>query len=148
MFRLTARSLSIFLLLVLLPFHLHAEQKKRFGDYDVHYSVLNTTFITPENAKHYGITRSKNRALVNIAIRKNRPDGSSTAQRAIVTGSSSDLIHRTSLEFNEVIEPDAIYYIAQLPFNDKELRSFDIKVQPDANISPYSLKFSKTLYQQ
>jgi hypothetical protein len=147
MFRFTARWLSL-LSLLLLPLTVSAEQKKSFGDYDVHYSVLNSTFITPENAKHYNITRSKNRALVNIAIRKQHRDGSSTAQRAIVKGSSSDLIHKSELEFNEITEPEAIYYIAELRFNDKELRSFDIKVQPDPNISPYTLKFSKTLYAQ
>jgi hypothetical protein len=140
---------STCLLILLLTTGLsQAEQKKTFGDYHVHYSVLNTTFITPENAKNYGITRSKNRALVNIAIRKRQRDGSSTAQRAMVIGTSSDLIHKSALEFNEVTEADAIYYIAELRFNDKELRSFDIKVQPDPNISAYTLRFSKTLYEQ
>jgi hypothetical protein len=126
----------------------NAEQKKTFGDYDVHYSVLNTTFITPDNAKHYGITRAQDRALVNIAVRKNLRDGSSLPHKVIIQGSSSDLIHKTELQFTEVVEAEAIYYIAELKFNDKELRSFDIKVQPDPQVSPYTLKFTKTLYEQ
>jgi hypothetical protein len=122
-------------------------QEKTFGPYDVHYSVFNSTFITPEVAQAYGITRGKNRALINIAIRKQLKSGEDIARRAIVTGSSSDLIHRLELDFTEIEEQGAVYYIAAFKFNDKEMRSFTIKIQPDPNIAPYTLKFSKTLYE-
>lgn len=140
------KRICLLLILVLLPCSLMAEQKKTFGDYDVHYSVLNSTFITPEIAKNYAITRGKNRALINIAVRKKLPKGKTRAQKALVTGRSSDLIHSADLEFNEITEQDAIYYIAELRFNNKEMRTFTIKVQPDPNIAAYTLKFSKTLY--
>ena len=122
-------------------------QEKKFGPYDVHYSVFNSTFVTPEVAKAYGITRGKNRALINIAIRKQLKSGENIARRAMVTGSSSDLIHRLELDFQEIEEQGAVYYIAEFKFNDKEMRSFTIKIQPDPNIAPYTLKFSKTLYE-
>ena len=131
---------------LLMAFAANGEQQKTFGPYQVHYSVLNTTFITPDVAKNYGITRGKNRALVNIAVRKSQADGSSTAKKAIITGSSSDLIHTTELAFKEINEQDAIYYLAELRFNHQEMRVFTIKVQPDPNIAPYTLKFQKTLY--
>ena len=125
---------------------LYAENNKVFGDYDVHYSVLNSTFITPQVAKAYEIVRGKNRALINIAVRKRLEKGTSRAKKALISGESSDLIHTKTLEFKEVVEQDAIYYLAELTFNDKELRTFTIKIQPDPNISPYTLKFQKTLY--
>jgi hypothetical protein len=123
-----------------------AEHTKVFGDYDVHYNVLNSTFISPEVAQAYGIVRGKNRALINIAIRQRLDKGATKAKRAIVNGSSSDLIHSAALEFDEIVEQEAIYYIAELRFNNKELRTFTINIQPDPNIAPYTLKFSKTLY--
>ena len=125
-----------------------AEQRKTFGDYDVHYSVLNTTFLEPDIAQQYGITRGKDQAIVNISVRKNLRDGSDKAQRVVISGTSSDLIHSTDLRFKEVIENNAIYYIAPLRFNDKELRSFTISVQPDPNIKAYTVKFNHTLYEQ
>lgn len=121
-------------------------QEKTFGPYQVHYSVFNSSFIAPEVASAYGITRGKNRALINIAVRKQLKTGEDIAQRAVITGTSSDLIHQLPLEFEEIEEQGAIYYIAALKFNDKEMRTFTIKIQPDPNIAPYTLKFSKTLY--
>ena len=142
--------MSLRSLLILCSFFIainsHAEQEKSFGDYDVHYTVLNSTFITPEIANAYGIVRGKDRALINVAIRQRLDKGTSKAKKAIVTGSSSDLIHSENLEFREIVEQQAIYYIAELRFNNKELRTFTIKIQPDPNIAPYTLKFSKTLY--
>ena len=123
-----------------------AEQQKTFGEYEVHYSVLNTTFIEPATASAYGITRGRDKALINIAIRKQLTNGQTRAQRAVVTGCSSDLMRSTPLTFKEVDENEAIYYIAELKFFHKEMRTFTIKVQPDPNMAAYTLKFSKTMY--
>ena len=122
------------------------EHMKVFGKYEVHYSVVNSTFISPEVAKAYGIVRGKDRALINIAVREQLPKGQSKPKRAIVKGSSSDLIHSAKLVFDEIQEQQAIYYIAELSFNNRELRTFTINIQPDPNIAAYTLKFSKTLY--
>ena len=132
--------------LALLTLTVHAEQKKRFANYDVHYSVVNSTFITPKVAAAYNITRGNNRAFVNISVREISADGSNKEKRAVVTGKSSDLIRSASLDFNEIIEKDAIYYFAELKFNDKDLRRFDIQIQPDPNVAPYTLTFSQKIY--
>jgi hypothetical protein len=140
--------LPFFSLLTLLTITVGAEAEttKTFGDFDVHYNVLNTTFISPEVATAYDIVRGKDRALINIAVRQRLDRGATRAKKSIVTGSSSDLIHTAQLAFSEIAEKNSIYYIAELSFNDKELRTFTIKIQPDPNIAPYTLKFSKTLY--
>lgn len=143
------RKITLLMLLTsscLLSSHSFA-QEKTFGPYQVYYSVFNSTFITPEVARAYGITRGKNRALINIAIRKQLKSGEDIPQRAAVTGTSSDLIHSNALEFQEIEEQGAVYYLASLTFNDKEMRSFTIKIQPDPAIAPYTLKFSRTLYE-
>lgn len=138
----------IFIALFTLAFSSNSlsEQKKTFADYDVHYSVVNSTFITAQVASAYGITRGKNRAFLNISVRKINTDGSNKEKRAIVTGKTSDMIHSIALDFKEIIEQGAIYYIAEFNFNDKDVRRFDIKIQPDPNIEPYTLTFSQKIY--
>lgn len=137
--------ISALVLLLFSPLLL-AQNSKTFGDYEVHYTVLNSTFIDPDIASRYGIVRGADRALINIAVRKQLPKGESTAQAVEISGSSSDLIHLLPLEFKEHREGDTIYYIAELKIRDKEMRSFNIKIKPDSNIAAYTLKFSKTLY--
>lgn len=124
-----------------------AQHSQQFGDYDIFYTVLNSTFIKPDIAQHYGITRGKDKALINVAVRKQLPEGESIAQPARISGSSYDLIHTVPLEFREYREGDAIYYIAELTFRDKELRSFTLEILPDGlQRSPYVVKFNQKLY--
>jgi hypothetical protein len=125
---------------------LNAEQKQSFGQLDVHYSVVNSTFISAEVAQIYNIVRGRDRALINISIRKNLEDGSNIAQRSVVTGHSSDLMRETPLKFLEIVEQDAIYYIAEVKFYNEEIRHFTINVQADREKMPLQLKFTKTLY--
>lgn len=142
----TATKILAVALLLIVSSLTAAEQKKTFANYDVHYIAFNSTVVPPEVAKAYGITRGDNRGVVNISIRRQNNDGTDSPQRAIIKGSSTDLIHRRELDFQEVIEQGAIYYLAEFRYDDKDMRHFDIQVQPNANIAPYRLKFSQTLY--
>lgn len=119
---------------------------QKFDNYDVHYSVFNSSFLTPEIAKSYGITRSKNQALINIAVIRKNEDGTSQGVSAIVKGTVRDLIYTNDLDFFPVREEKAIYYLSPLRISDKQDIYFDISVQPDPNRSPYHLKFKKRLY--
>lgn len=139
------KTLAVTLLLIISSLAT-AEQKKTFANYDVHYIAFNSTVVPPEVAKAYGITRGDNRGVVNISIRRQNSDGTDSPQRAMIKGSSTDLIRRIELDFHEVIEQGAIYYLAEFRYDNKDMRHFDIQVQPDANIAPYRLKFSQTLY--
>jgi hypothetical protein len=116
----------------------------QFGDDTVHYSVLNTRFLSPQVAKSYGITRGNNKFLVNVAVNR-KASGKSLALRAKVSGTNSDLIHRTPLDFREVIEQDAVYYLAEFSLSNDERRIFRLKVsledKPD-----YDIEFNKMLY--
>ena len=123
-----------------------AQNSKTFGDYEVFYSVLNSTFIKPEVAQRYNITRGSDKALVNISVRKHLSNGQSVAQAVAISGSSSDLIHSLPLEFTEHRETDAIYYLAQVSFHNQELRSFIIDIKPEPNAPSFTLKFNQTLY--
>ena len=45
-----------------------ATEPKRFGDYEVHFSAFNSTFVSPEIAKVYQLQRSPRHGLVNISV--------------------------------------------------------------------------------
>lgn len=123
-----------------------APTSKQFGDVTIHFTVLNTSFLSPQVARSYGIVRGDNKFLVNVAVGKQQGQ-SSRALRAEVSGSSSDLIHRIPLQFREVIERDAIYYIAELEIDGKrERRDFRLSVKTDERPQPYDIQFNKQLY--
>ena len=115
-----------------------------FGKDTVHYSVVNSTFLTPQVAKSYGIIRGKNKFLINVSVRR-QLDTTNLAVRAKVEGTSSDLIHRTPLEFREIIEQDAIYYIAEFEISNDERQDFRLSVSVD-NRPSYDIQFNKMMY--
>lgn len=115
-----------------------------FGKDTVHYSVVNTTFLTPQVAESYGIIRGEDKFIINVSVRR-QLDTSNIAVRAKVKGNSSDLIHRTPLEFKEIIEQDAIYYIAEFELSNDERQDFRLSVNVD-NRPSYDIQFNKMLY--
>jgi hypothetical protein len=115
-----------------------------FGKDTVYYSVLNTIFISPQVAKSYGIVRGKDKFLINVSVRR-QLDTSNIAVRADVTGSSSDLIYVNTLEFREIIEQDAIYYIAEFDISNDERQNFRLSASVD-NRPSYDIQFNKMLY--
>ncbi len=120
----------------------NAEQKQRLGDWDVHYMVVNTPFLTPEVAASYGIVRSKYNALVNLSV---LDASSGEAQRVSLSGTATNLLGSShTLNFKKVEEGDAIYYLAVLPFRDQETFRFSIEVQKGND--SHTLSFKQKLY--
>lgn len=123
-----------------------AEQKQRFDRYDVHYSVVNTTFLKPDVAKAYGIVRGEDRFILNISIREVLDDGSTAARKAEVSGTVFNLIHRNPLGFKEVDERTAVYYIAQFEADNKETLDFTVSLKPETSVRAYTLQFNKMMH--
>lgn len=120
-----------------------------FGDntrtYELFYSLVPSTFLTDSVANAYGITRANNRMLVNVSVREQLADGNTREQPAQVKGSYSDLIQKKTLEFREVREQGAIYYIAEFRHGNRETLRFDIAVTTPDGVSK-SVTFTRTLY--
>lgn len=139
------RLFSISLLLmaaVLLSSHSHAEQKMVKGDWDIHYIVVDTTFLTPEVARAYGIVRSKYNAIVNISVLDSETQ---EAQNVAVSGVARNLLGTSKpLSFKKVTEGDAIYYLATLSFRDQEQYRFDIEVQRGDTVE--KINFQQKMY--
>ena len=134
-------ALSVTLLLWLGANTAHAQQMQRFGDYELHYIVIPPTMLQPEIAARYGIRRGKDRALCNISVINS--DGAGV--RADLTGSSQNpLGQRQGLSFSEVVDGEAIYYLATIRHADEEIHRINI----DASVvgASTTLKLQQKLY--
>lgn len=123
-----------------------AERMISAGAFEVHYNAIPTTQITPEVARAQGITRSAQRALVNIAVR-HRVGQSDTAVTARVEGQARNDVGQTqTLWFREVREGDAIYYLAEPRIELETPIRFDIEVLPEGAERPIVLRFSDQFF--
>ena len=121
-----------------------AENMKKMADINVHYIALNSTFLTPEIAKTYGLERSRYKGLVNISVLDNTKKGN-PAKTVIMTGKArNDVGQIKSLEFTEVKEGDAVYYLAQVSYANEETIYFDINISDKGK--QHNLKFSQKFY--
>lgn len=128
--------------LVIFSIPASAEQKMSLGGWDVHYMVVNTTFLTPEVASTYGIIRSKYNALVNISVLDKE---TKEAQRLSVSGEATNLLGNTrDLSFKKVEDGDAIYYLSVLPFRDQETFRFNIEIRKGNDSE--TLRFKQQMY--
>lgn len=126
-----------------------AEQLERFGDLEVHYIVLNTTTLDPEMAERYDLERAEDRALVNIAGRRVQADGSTEATTLGITGIVSNLLGQSrTLDFEEVRDPGAVYYLATTYFSDRETLRFELQVTDPVTGRTHPLSFQKELWKQ
>lgn len=143
--RLQIPTFVVVVFLPLLASMAQAQQSETFGPYELYYSVVNTTFLNPKVAETYGITRGEKRAILNLAVRENVADGSE-ARAMVLQGQTSDLIQKQALEFREIREGEAIYYIAEFSFINEEWRFFEIDFRPSGAEQTYSFKFKHQLY--
>lgn len=140
------------LISLILSAYASAEQKKIFdgpdgSEYEVHYIALTSTFLTPDVAKQYGIVRSRARGLVNISVIRRFPDGQTKAVGSVIQGlMTNDIRQQHHMNFQQVVEGEAIYYLAQLQFREGEVLTFDITAYPEGQVKPLKMRFSHTFY--
>lgn len=123
-----------------------AENSKTFGDYVVHFNAFRSDTLTPEIAKAYSLTRRNNRMVVNIAVRKNVGTGT-VPVKAKVSGFASNLTGQVKdLEFREVHDGEAIYYLAQSQVAHRETLKFEIKATPQGESLIATINFKQQFY--
>ena len=121
--------------------------RKDFADFAVLYSAFNSSFISPEIANAYSIARGKNRGLVNIAILPNDATPGTGGRPALVKGYVSNIFaQQQALEFFEVSEGSATYYLAPFRFENEDFLTFKISVQPDPDKPASEVSFQRTFY--
>lgn len=121
-----------------------AENMKKLGSMNVHYMAIGSTFFTPEIAKVYGITRSRYNGLINISVLDNTKTGTPAKTVSIIGKAKNNLGQFKTLEFSEVKEGNAIYYLAQIKYNDEETMHFTLTINDGKE--QQTLKFSQKFY--
>lgn len=106
----------------------YAEQFKTIKDIDVHYSAFNSTFLTPKVAREFDLQRNGFNAVLNISV-LDRYQVGKPSTTATVTGTAKNLLGQSkTLEFKEVKQGNAIYYLTQFPISNEEQFSFKIDI--------------------
>ena len=124
-----------------------AEQKKSFGDYDVHYMALTSSELDKDVAKLYGITRSRNLGYMMISVMKSGVSTMPVAWDAKLEAEMSNLIgQKRSLEFTRIQETDALYFYTTFDFYDKNHYRFHVKVNPNGETRTFDVKFDQKFY--
>ncbi|HBX56455.1 DUF4426 domain-containing protein [Pseudomonas sp. UBA2684] len=118
-----------------------AERKQSFGDLDVHYIAFNSGFLQPDIAAANGLVRSKTQGVVNISVLK-----AGQPSNASVSGAVKNLLGRNyPLNFKQVKEGTAIYYLAQFPFESREVLRFTITVRASDGVA-HSVDFNQEFF--
>jgi hypothetical protein len=134
----------ILLLLALPVTSAVAEQYKDFGDYTIHYSAFTTDILSPAVAKAYQITRSKNRAMINISVLKKVMGTTGAPSKAAVVATATNLNNQLrEVEFREVMEEGAIYYLAELAVNNGETLKISLNITPEGENEGYKFSFQE-----
>lgn len=119
-----------------------AAQFQDFGNLEVHYIALPSTFLQPDIAQKYNIKRSRYNGLINISVLDK--NSNAKAVSASLSGTGKNLLGQShSLSFTEIKEGDSIYYLSDYPFTNEEIVNFDImiKTQNKTNILKFQHKF-------
>jgi hypothetical protein len=139
------RRLALLLLTLSLTLPAAAERLQRFGDLEVHYNVFNSSFLQPDIAAASGLTRSKTQGVVNVAVMR----AGKAVPAAAVSGAVKNLLGQSkTLNFQRVSEGEgdtqAVYHLAQFAMTDRELLTFDLKVQEGGNT--HSVTFNQEVF--
>jgi hypothetical protein len=121
--------------------------------YVIHYNALSTEILLPEVARRYGVVRSKNRAMLNVSVRKGGKNNLMQTQAVLakVTAQAVNLNGQLKeLEMRQVEEGDAkskaIYYITVFTVTDKETLNFTLKVDPENKGQEHEIKFKQQFF--
>ena len=144
---LAAISLSLAGFFLSLPSH--AGQFETFGNYVIHYNAVNTEVLLPEVARANQIVRSKNRALLNISIRKSGDDKKlgDKAVPGTVTATVTNLNGQLGvIDMQTIQEQDAIYYIGVFNINNEDTLDFKVKVDPENKGKAHEFTFLQQFF--
>jgi hypothetical protein len=124
-----------------------SEQSASFGEYTVHYSAFTTDHLDSTVARTYNIVRSKNRALINIAVLRKVMGTTGQPVKAAVAVTATNLnLQLRKVDMREINDAGGIYYIAELAVNDQETLNFTLSVTPEGMKEPYAMTFQQQFF--
>lgn len=136
----------IMLLMLLGSFAAAAEQFVDAGPYRVHYAAINTTALTPDIARQFGVSRTRNEILLVLNAQQ-QVDGRYLPVPATATGTATTLLgHVQKLALRPVREADVHYVVASFQTLDGEFMRIDAQVLPEGANAPLTVKFRQQFY--
>ncbi len=126
-----------------------ADTSHDLGQYIVHYNTVATTFLNRKVAQAYNIKRSKNKAMITVAIIKKQPGTTGIPVEGMVSVYSTNLSNQLKqIKLRKITEEGgkAIYYIGEFKVNNNETLNFTLSVSPENKKPPTTIKFQKHFF--
>ena len=124
-----------------------AQQSERFDEFELHYSIVYSTFLTADIAAHFDIPRGKDKAMLTLRVR-DADAGDVEGRPMEISGRTWDLITGGDMKIKEVREGRATYYLIPFEFLDREYRFFEFDFTPEGSDKTYSYTFKTQLWRQ
>ena len=119
-----------------------ASEYLNLGEHTIYATALSSMLIPPEVAQIHGIVRSTQRIVVNVTVLK--ADQPTTAS---VSGTSTNLLgQQLDLDFTEIQERTAIYYLASIITNAKDMSRFHLYILPEGAREAGAIRFERSYY--
>lgn len=116
----------------------------QFGDVRVYHSTFNSSFLDPQVAATYNITRGQGKGLVNVSVIVNEEPSGTPAD---VSGTATNMLGQLQrLQFSEVREGDSVYYLAPFNFTHEDQLKFSLQVKTASDATPHQIDFQRTMY--
>ncbi len=104
----------------------------RVGDITVHYNAIPSTTLTPDIARRNGLTRSSNRALLNVSVQRGERAADGVAIPARIEAAATNPVgQRQTLNLREVQDGSALYYLGEARIEERDTIDFDLVVTVD-----------------
>ena len=126
-----------------------ADNMAEIGDYVVHYNAFTSDTLSPEMARLYNITRSKNRAVLNVVVLKKKARGAlGEPVEAEVTGTATNLNGQLKrLSIRQVRERNSkhVYHISEIKVNNGETLDFVLNIRPEGGKN-HTIRFRQQFF--
>jgi len=121
---------------------------QEIGNYIIHINALTTDQLPTEVARGYKISRSKNRAMINVSVREKQAAGETPITASINVIAKNLSSQQKNVKLREIKESDpvAVYYIGELPVSHEETITFELDVMPAGATEAILLSYSQQFF--
>ena len=114
------------------------------GDHIVHFSAQSTDHLPPEVARAYNFVRSKNRAMLTVAVLEEGTNAASSAEVTVKTRNLAGQLKNVAMR--TITEGDSIYYIGETAVANREILIFDITITPEGTSKSTDVRFKREFF--
>lgn len=117
------------------------------GNYEMHYNALRSDQLSAAVAQSYGIERSKNKVMLNIAVLRKEPGAATKPTDADISVNAHNLNGQVKdLQLRRIAEGEAVYYIGDAAISGTEILVFEISAVPTGETAPITAKFNREFF--